>query len=330
MAADHRAPRTCAAVRAQAPSHGEHRRAHLRRVERLAATTSATRTKCRTCARRSSSSTPTRRAADPAGDHGLSTGEIARHLGINEGAVSTRLFRARTGAGAPRLGPDESRGRMTMEHAEFRRLFGADPKRTEPEVLAHRASCAECAKYAADLERVDQMVAGALDAPRRKPTETLGSERRFPGSRSRRACWWWSPPSPRVGGQRRDALFTELLKHANGERNVHGQRQARQRGKVRLTLAKAGARMASSMPFSTRGPARCAASSHRTSSCRPRTARWRSCCSRRNASSPHSSRTGCQGRTRAHGQPFGGRVRHQQGAVEQGSQLASRSIEWVH
>ena len=82
-----------------------------------------------------------------------------------------------------------------MEHAEFRRLFGANPKRTEPEVLAHRVGCAECARYAADLERVDQLVAGALDVPAptnyRKPWE-LAQEPARPraGTRSRPACWW--------------------------------------------------------------------------------------------------------------------------------------------
>ena len=56
-----------------------------------------------------------------------------------------------------------------MEHAEFRRLFGANPKRTEPEVLEHRASCAECAKYASDMQRIDQMVFGALEVPAPAP-----------------------------------------------------------------------------------------------------------------------------------------------------------------
>src|SRR4051794_31123453 len=52
-----------------------------------------------------------------------------------------------------------------MEHAEFRRLFGANPKRTEVEVLEHRASCPECAKYAADMQRIDAMILGAPDVP---------------------------------------------------------------------------------------------------------------------------------------------------------------------
>jgi len=137
-----------------------------------------------------------------------------------------------------------------MEHAEFRRLFGANPKRVEPEVLAHRAACAECARYAADLERVDLMVAGALDLPApanyRKPWE-LEQERRSP------ARWYALAASVLValtlaGGTwlhlRRDALFTELVKHAHGERSVMVVSDKRtSEEKVRTTVAKAGARL---------------------------------------------------------------------------------------
>ena len=78
-----------------------------------------------------------------------------------------------------------------MEHAEFRRLFGANPKRTEPEVLEHRASCPECAKYAADMQRIDQMLLGALDVPAPKAGPKPGtSSVASPGSRSLQACWW--------------------------------------------------------------------------------------------------------------------------------------------
>ena len=87
-----------------------------------------------------------------------------------------------------------------MEHAEFRRSFGADPKRTEADLLAHRASCAECARYAADLERVDQLVAGALEAPApnyRKPWEVEASMR--PARSHRR----WYPRTQASSGSRR-------------------------------------------------------------------------------------------------------------------------------
>ena len=145
-----------------------------------------------------------------------------------------------------------------MEHAEFRRLFGANPKRQEPKVLAHRAACAECARYAADLERVDQMVMGALDVPApanyRKPWE-LEQERRSS------ARWYALAASVLValtlaGGTwlhlRRDALFTELVKHAHGERSVMVVSDKRtSEDKVRATVAKAGARLTRLLPVST-------------------------------------------------------------------------------
>jgi hypothetical protein len=147
---------------------------------------------------------------------------------------------------------------MTMEHAEFRRLFGANPKRNEPEVLAHRAGCAECARYAADLERVDLLVAGALDMPvptnYRKAWE-LEQERRSP------ARWYALAASVLValtlaGGTwmhlRRDALFAELVKHAHGERSVMVVSDKRtSEEKVRTTVAKAGARLNRLLPVST-------------------------------------------------------------------------------
>jgi hypothetical protein len=147
-----------------------------------------------------------------------------------------------------------------MEHAEFRRLFGANPKRAEPELLAHRAACAECARYATDLERVDQMLLGALDAPapaaQPRPWE---HERTLP---ARRPMRWYAVAATvllalGIGtgfwlDARRDVLFTELLKHANGERNVmvaSDKRVGEQ--KLEDTLAKAGARLRGQLPVST-------------------------------------------------------------------------------
>jgi hypothetical protein len=147
---------------------------------------------------------------------------------------------------------------MTMEHAEFRRLFGANPKRTEPGLVAHRAACAVCARYAADLERVDQMIAGALDVPApanyRKPWE-VAAERRSP------ARWYALAASVAVAltiaagawlHMRRDALFVELVNHANGEidRMVTTDKRTSE-DKVRATLAKAGARLNRMLPVST-------------------------------------------------------------------------------
>ena len=145
-----------------------------------------------------------------------------------------------------------------MEHAEFRRLFGANPKRTEPEVLEHRDSCEECAKYAADMERIDRMVLGALKVPTPAAAPKPWELERKHSSPIR---WYALAASVLValtvaGGTwlhvRRDALFVELVKHANGERDVMVATDKRTReDKVQATLAKAGARMNGSLPVST-------------------------------------------------------------------------------
>jgi len=142
-----------------------------------------------------------------------------------------------------------------MQHAEFRRLFGADPKRTEPDVLSHRATCEECARYAADMERVDRMLVGALapgPARHAKPWE----QGRGPALR-----WYALAAGVLVAigvavmlwtDARRDVLFAELLKHANAERNVMVQSDKRvSEQKLRDTLAKAGATLQGSLPVST-------------------------------------------------------------------------------
>ena len=143
-----------------------------------------------------------------------------------------------------------------MEHAKFRRLFGANPRRTEPELLAHRAGCADCAKYAADLERVDEMLAVALDVPAPADYPKPWQERRSSALR------WYALAASLLAAigiatalwldARRDVLFTELIKHANGERNVMVVSDRRVGGdKLRDTLAKAGARLQGELPVST-------------------------------------------------------------------------------
>ena len=140
-----------------------------------------------------------------------------------------------------------------MDHAEFRRLFGANPKRTEPEVLEHRASCPGCAKYAADMQRIDQWVLGALDVPAPasgpKPWEV---RRRTPWLAMAAsvlvviavAATWWT-------GHRREELIVEVVKHADRERDVLVVSDKRvAEDKVQHTMEKAGAHMLGSLPFS--------------------------------------------------------------------------------
>lgn len=171
-----------------------------------------------------------------------------------------------------------------MQHAEFRRLFGADPKRREPEVLEHRAGCAECARYAADLEKLDALVAGAFDAPTpnyRKPWDveagdpgasaTDGASEAVPADpapargvvvrRRSHAARWLALAAGIVllsaigiGAWlqvKRDALFAEVIKHADNERDVMIVSDKRVKlEKLQKTLAKAGARLNGELPVS--------------------------------------------------------------------------------
>jgi len=144
-----------------------------------------------------------------------------------------------------------------MQHAEFQRLFGANPKRNEPEVLEHRAGCAECARYAADMEKLDRLVAGALNVPAPSNySPPWGNERRSSPLR------WYALAAGvllAIGiatgawlQVRRDALFAELIKHANGERSVMVVSDKRVSGeKLQSTLAKAGAKLEGEFPVST-------------------------------------------------------------------------------
>jgi hypothetical protein len=142
-----------------------------------------------------------------------------------------------------------------MHHSEFRRLFGADPRRTEPGILEHRASCAECAQYAADLERVDSLVKGALEV--RGPATAAPP---WENDSARPLRWYALAASlllaVALGAYawnyvQRDALVVEVVKHADHERNVLVVSEERvNRENVESALAKAGARLLAEIPVS--------------------------------------------------------------------------------
>jgi hypothetical protein len=224
---------------------------------------------------------------------------------------------------------------MKMQHAEFRRLFGANPKRTEPEVLEHRASCPECAKYAADMQRIDAMVKGALDVPAPKagpkPWEV---ERRIPWLAIAASVLAVIAAGATIWvGQRRDALITEVVKHADHERDVLVVSDQRiEVEKVQRTMAKAGAHMAGSLPFSIA----------RTCKIRgivaPHFVMQTSdgavailLLSKERMLTPHSfQKLGYEGQIVPMGSHSIAVIGTSKAAVEEGSELASRSIEWTH
>jgi hypothetical protein len=222
-----------------------------------------------------------------------------------------------------------------MKHEEFRRLVGANPKRTEPEVLEHHASCSECAKYATDMQRIDQMVLGALDVP----APAAGPK---PWEVRRRTPWLAIAASVLVvvaagavlwTGQRREALIVEVVKHADRERDVLIVSDKRvDEEKVQRTMAKAGARMAGSLPFSIA----------RTCKIRgvvaPHFVMQTSdgavailLLSKERMLTPHSfEELGYQGEIVPMGSHSIAVIGTSKAAVEEASQLASQSIEWSH
>jgi hypothetical protein len=141
-----------------------------------------------------------------------------------------------------------------MDHAEFRRLLGADPARTSAEIEAHRASCPECAKYADDMRTLDRLLAGALAVPGPKAMPPPWAQRRSP------VRWYALAASLFIAavlgltiwtGARRDALIVEVITHADRERNVLVESPKRvSDDKVKDALAKAGARLAADMAIS--------------------------------------------------------------------------------
>ena len=141
-----------------------------------------------------------------------------------------------------------------MQHSEFRRMVGADPRRSEPEILEHRASCPECAKYAADMERIDALVGraqfGAVPtredapwAPRRQPVRWYAIAASLLVAVGLALLFWVNAG--------RDVLIAEVVKHADGERNVMVVSDKRvSEDKLQHALAKAGAQLIAGMPVS--------------------------------------------------------------------------------
>ena len=146
-----------------------------------------------------------------------------------------------------------------MQCAEFRRLFGSNPKRVEPAVLEHRATCTRgCAEYARDMERVDQLLVSALDvAPPKAAVPPWELERLRAPSQAR---WYALAASVLIAigiaafvwsGQQREALIAEVVKHADRESNVLIPSEKRVTAdKLRRTLAAGGAALITELPIS--------------------------------------------------------------------------------
>jgi anti-sigma factor RsiW len=150
-----------------------------------------------------------------------------------------------------------------MQHAEFRRLFGANPRRTEREVLEHRRGCVECARYADDLEKIDRLVAGAMDdvpVPAAPPPWELEAQR---ADHPRRGLPRWYALAATVlltlfvalvwtaTSRDRAILIADILKHAEKERSVFVASTKRvENPRVEAALKKAGAELVADLPVS--------------------------------------------------------------------------------
>ncbi len=150
-----------------------------------------------------------------------------------------------------------------MQHAEFRRLFGADPRRAEPEVLEHRRGCAECARYADDLEKIDRLVGGAfadVPVPPAPPPWEIEAQR---PARVRLGLPRWNALAATVlltlfvaliwtaTARDRATLIADILKHAEKERSVFVASSKRvENPKIEAALKKAGAELIADLPVS--------------------------------------------------------------------------------
>jgi len=143
-----------------------------------------------------------------------------------------------------------------MEHAEFRRLLGTDPKLSSPEIDAHRAACPDCARYAADMARLDRMVSNALEVP----APAAGAPPWEQDRRSNRGRWYAIAASVLVvvalganywAGQRRAELIVEVVKHTDREHDVLVISDKRvDLDKLRKALAKGGVELDRDLPVS--------------------------------------------------------------------------------
>jgi hypothetical protein len=112
---------------------------------------------------------------------------------------------------------------------ELRRALGAEPGRRTPELAAHLAACAACARYAADLARLEVTLRRALEIPVPAAGARPAAAAPVPGARPR----WLALAASIVGVALlagtlwtlypREALATALVVHMAHE---PGSRQA--------------------------------------------------------------------------------------------------------
>lgn len=235
-----------------------------------------------------------------------------------------------------------------MQHAEFRRLFGADPRRTDPAILEHRRDCAECAKYADDLEKIDGLVAGALDdeaVPAARPPWEIEAER--PARRSWDAARFNSPRWYALAAtvlltvfvalvwtatsRDRDTLIADILKHAEKERGIFAASSKRVANpKVEAALEKAGAELIAELPVSIARicKVRGNVAPHLIIQTRDGAVHVMVLSEERFWRSHSFARAGYQGKLVPQGKHSFAVIGTSQAAVDEGAELAKKGIDW--
>ncbi|HKE94416.1 MAG TPA: DUF3379 family protein [Povalibacter sp.] len=119
-----------------------------------------------------------------------------------------------------------------MNCLEFRRIVGAEPRSTAPEVVAHATQCEACARYQQQMQQMDQLIHRALlidvTVPANTSAATPANEqpREIPQIRPRRHAVQWSLAASVLlavalvvfwAGYPRDTLAADAVQHALGE-----------------------------------------------------------------------------------------------------------------
>ena len=142
-----------------------------------------------------------------------------------------------------------------MNCLEFRRAVGADPSRLTADAIAHRESCATCAKYAQEMQRLDGLIKKALEVPVPQTREFAATA----AAPAPRRNWYAMAASvllvvgagiglTLLGGKSQTAYAQEIVAHLNHEPHAMTVTEKRVSDELlRSTLAAKGLRLTESL-----------------------------------------------------------------------------------
>jgi Protein of unknown function (DUF3379) len=132
---------------------------------------------------------------------------------------------------------------MSMNCQEARLQIGADPGSDDPQIAAHIAQCAECARYRQELRDMDRIVSAALrvDFPAARPTARISPRPLWAIAASLLVvlvgalAWLLNP---------RDTFAAQVIDHVNGEAfSLVRTAQPADAAELEEVLARAGIRL---------------------------------------------------------------------------------------